>query len=124
MCVGDQHHAFACLFDRRQERVRVRAQGDQMSGFQFQVAHRQFQLGAPEIQAVPLQLAGIAFEQWLQLHLGHGPAHAVQVRITLGQMFQPEMVIEMQVQQRAIHIQQNGVDVAPGQQGHKKLLQR
>jgi hypothetical protein len=29
------------------------------------------------------------------------------------------MVVVVQVQQRAVHIQQNGIDVMPGQQGHK-----
>ncbi|MNG16337.1 hypothetical protein D3C84_1002420 [compost metagenome] len=39
MGVGDQHHAFAGLLDRCEKNVCVRAQGDQMGGFQFQVAH-------------------------------------------------------------------------------------
>ena len=124
MCIGDHHHPLAGLLDRLQKRIRVRAQRDQVRGLQFQLTHRQLQFGAPEIQAIPLQLAGMAFKQWLQFHLGHGPAHTVQFGVTLGQVFQPEMVVEVQVQQRAVHIEQNGVDVSPGQQGHKKLLQR
>ncbi|MNI68923.1 hypothetical protein D3C73_1246460 [compost metagenome] len=119
--VGDQHHAFACTLDRGQEGVRIRAQGDQMSGFQFQLAHRQLQFGTPEIQAVPLQLAGIAFKQRLQFHIGHGPTHSVPFGIALWQVLQPEMVVEVQVQQRAVHVQQNGIDIAPGQQGHKNF---
>ena len=124
MGIGDQYHAFTRPFDRRQEGVRIRAQGDQVRGFQFQFAHWQLEFGTPEIQAVPLQQTGIAFEQRLQFQLGHGPADPVQVGITLGQVLQPEMVVEVQIQQRAVHVQQNGVDVVPGQQGHKKLLQR
>ncbi|MCY1441818.1 hypothetical protein D9M71_581550 [compost metagenome] len=114
MGIGDQHHALAGPFDRRQKGVGIRAQGYQMRGFQFQVAHRQFQFGAPEVQAVPLQLAGIALEQRLQFHLGHGPADPVQFGVTLGQVLHPEVVVEMQVQQRAVHVQQNGIDVGPG----------
>ncbi|MNI49893.1 hypothetical protein D3C73_1045310 [compost metagenome] len=104
------------MLDGGQECVGVLAQGDQVCSFQFQFAHRQFQLGAPEVQAIPLQLPGIAFEQRLQLHFGHGPTHAVQVGVTLGQVLEPEVVVEVQVQQRAVHVQQNGVDVAPRQQ--------
>ncbi|MDT4872257.1 hypothetical protein FQZ97_1074330 [compost metagenome] len=90
-----------------------------MRGFQLQFAHRQFQLGAPEIQAIPLQLAGVALEQRLQLHLGHRPAHAMQFGVALGQVFEPEMVVVMQVQQGAVHVQQNRIDLMPGQQSHK-----
>ncbi|MCY1187869.1 hypothetical protein D9M73_289030 [compost metagenome] len=37
--VGDQDHPLAGLFDGLEEGVSVRAQGDQVGGFQLQVAH-------------------------------------------------------------------------------------
>jgi hypothetical protein len=43
----------------------------------------------------------------------HGPADTVQFGIAPGQVLQPEVVVVMQVEQRAVHVQQNGIDVAP-----------
>nr|GFD07834.1 hypothetical protein [Tanacetum cinerariifolium] len=48
-------------------------------------------------------------------------ADTVQFGIALGQVLQPEMVVEVQVEQRSVHIQQNGVDIAPGQRRHTGL---
>lgn len=56
----------------------------------------------------------MALEQRLQLHFRHCPAYPVQLGVALGQVFQPEMVVEVQIQQRAVHVQQNGIDVGPG----------
>ena len=120
--IGDQDHTLAGLLDGGQEGVGVRAQGDQVGGFQLQFADRNLQLRSPEVQAVPLELAGVVLEQRLQLQLGHGPADAVQFGITLGQVLQPEMVVVVQVEQGAVHIQQDGVDIAPGERGHGELL--
>src|SRR3546814_17724353 len=60
-----------------------------------------------------LQLTGVALEQRLQLQLGHGPAHAMQFGVALGQVFHPEMVVVMQVQQGAVHVQQHRIDLVP-----------
>ncbi|MNN62339.1 hypothetical protein D3C81_1776330 [compost metagenome] len=53
-------------------------------------------------------------EQGLHFQLGHRPADTVQVGIALGQVFEPEVVVEVQVQQGAVHVQQYGVDGGPG----------
>ena len=42
-------------------------------------------------------------------------ADAVVFGIALRQVVQPEMVVEMQVEQGTVHVQQNGVDLVPGQ---------
>lgn len=117
MGIGDQDHPLAGLADRLQKGVGVRAQRDQVGRFQFQLAHRQLQLGTPEIQAVPVQRAGVAFEQRLHFQLGHRTADAMQLGVALGQVLQPEVVVVVQVQQGAVHIQQYGIDVVPGQEG-------
>ena len=93
--------------------VGVRAQGDQVGGFQLEFTHWDLEFGAPEIQAIPLQLSGVTLEQRLQLHLGHGPAHAMQFGVALGQVLHPEVVVEMQVEQGAVHVEQNGVNAVP-----------
>ncbi|MNY24107.1 hypothetical protein D3C86_1578030 [compost metagenome] len=118
--IGDQYHSLAGLLDGRQKGIGIGTQGDQVGCFQFQFAHRQLELRAPEVQAIPAQLAGIFLEQRLQFHFGHGPADAMQLGIALGQMLQPEVVVVVQVEQGAVHVQQNGVDITPGNGRHTK----
>ncbi len=60
-------------------------------------------------------------EQRQQLGIGGRAADAVQFGIALRQVFQPEMIVEMQVEQGAVHVEQNGIDVGPGQLMHGKV---
>ncbi|QHB25576.1 hypothetical protein TCK1_230 [Pseudomonas monteilii] len=121
MRIGNHHHPLAGLANRRQESVGIRPQGNQVGDFLLQLANRQAQLAAPEVQAIPVQRAGIAFEQRLQLHFRHGPAYSVQLGIALGQVLQPEAVVVVQVEQGAVHVQQDGIDGRPGKNRHGKL---
>jgi len=34
--------------------------------------------------------------------------------VALGQVFEPEVVVEVQVEQGAVHVEQDGVDGGPG----------
>ena len=58
-------------------------------------------------------------EQRQQLGFGQFKADPVVLGIALGQVFEPEVVVEVQVEQGAVHIQQHGVDGVPGQQHGK-----
>ena len=118
MGIGDQHHPFAGGADGCQKGVGIRAQGDQVCHFALEFAHRKVQLTAPEVRAVPVELAGMLVEQRQQLVIGLLAADAVQLGVALGQMFEPEVVVEMQVEQGAVHVEQHGVDGGPGQRGH------
>src|SRR5690606_38040289 len=98
------------------------AQGDKVGDLSLHLANRQVQFAGPEVQAIPAQLALMRVEQRAQLQLGHGEAGAVQFGIALGQKFEPEVIIEMQVQQGAVHVQQDSIDSGPGQgSGHVRL---
>ncbi|MNP19430.1 hypothetical protein D3C76_1119560 [compost metagenome] len=119
--VGDQHGALAGQAQGGEEVVGVRAQGDQVRHLALEVAHRQLQLAAPEVQAVPAELAGMVAEQRFQLGVGQSAADAVVLGVALRQVLQPEVVVEMQVEQGAVHVEQDGIDLGPGQAWHGRL---
>ncbi|MCY1558575.1 hypothetical protein D9M68_955230 [compost metagenome] len=86
-----------------------------MGHLALEFTDRQVQLAAPEVRAVPVELAGMRMEQRQQLGIGQRAADAVQLGIALRQVLQPEVVVEVQVEQGAVHVQQDSVDLAPGQ---------
>ena len=96
------------------EQLGVRAQGDQVGDLTLEFADRQFQLAAPEVRAVPVQRAGVLAKQRQQLGLGQRQTDAMVLGITLRQVLEPEVIVEMQIEQGAVHVQQDGVDLVPG----------
>ena len=79
-----------------------------------------FQLGdghaegiGPIIQAVPVEGAAVQVKQIHQAGFGLGMADVVFLRIGQWHVLQPEEVIEVQVQQGAVHIQQDGINLVP-----------
>lgn len=122
MRVGDQHHALASFAQGAQKQLGIRAQGDQVGDLALEVTDRQPQLAAPEVGAVPVQRTGMLAKQRQQLGLGQRQAEAVVLGVALRQVGEPEVVVEVQVEQGAVHIQQDGVDLVPGQWGHGVVL--
>ncbi len=57
-------------------------------------------------------------KQRQQLGLGQRQADAMVLGVALRQVGEPEVVVEVQVEQGAVHVQQDGVDLVPGQCGH------
>jgi hypothetical protein len=55
----------------------------------------------------------LGFEQGVQLRPGMVDTRAVSGGPTFGNVFQPEMVVEVSVQQGPVHIQEDGVDGVP-----------
>ncbi|MNF95434.1 hypothetical protein D3C84_781860 [compost metagenome] len=115
MSVGDQRHALAGAAQGGEKEVGVRAQCDQVGHLALEVADRQLEFAAPEIRAVPVELAGVLMEQRQQLGIGQCAADTVVLGIALRQVLHPEVIIEVQVEQGAVHVEQHGVDLGPGQ---------
>ena len=61
--VGDQRHALAGPAQGGEEGIGVRTQRDQVRHLVLEFADRQVQFPAPEIQAAPVELAGVFAEQ-------------------------------------------------------------
>src|SRR5690606_40347386 len=82
-----------------QEGVGAGAQGDQVGDLALEFDDGQVEFPTPEIQAVPVEPAGVAREQRHQLPVGLGPTDAPVLGVALRQVLQPEVVVEVQVQQ-------------------------
>ncbi len=122
--VGDQHHALASLAQRREELVGAGSEGDQLGYLTLHLADRQVQFACPVVQAIPGELADVFVEQRRELQFGHGAADAVQFGIALRQQLEPEVIVEVKIQQGAVHVEQDGIDVGPGQGGDHGRLKR
>ncbi len=75
---------------------------------QGQDVHVQFP--GPIVQGIPGESALHRPEARPQGFQGRGGTHTVSLAETQRQVFQPEMVIEMQIQERAVHVQEHALD--------------
>ena len=113
MGVGYQDALPALVAQRFQECHGPGAFGDQVLNFAFQGNDVEFELGGPVIGAIPVQAVLFALEALMQGAAAGLGFDLVQLRETLGQMVLPEVVVEVEVEQGAVHIEENGVDGAP-----------
>ena len=72
---------------------------------------------APVIHAVPVEGAADGLVVRLDLHSGLGQRQAEPLGIALGYQLLPEVVVKMEIDQGAIHIEQDSVYLVPGQWG-------
>jgi hypothetical protein len=113
MGVGDQDAALAAPLERLQKVEHMRMDRDQMLDLLLEQGDIQAELAAPMVDAVPLEGAldvAIAGEQLGLGDLGRKPAG---LGVALGDMLEPKMIVEVQVEQGAVHIQEDGVDTMP-----------
>ena len=83
----------------------------------------QIERGAPVIKAIPAQRVLhsliLRVNQCLRLRQWDPAPFAERLRY----MLQPEVAVKLQIEQRAIHVQQNGIDAGPVKiRRHKKFL--
>src|SRR5690606_22644741 len=72
----------------------------------------------PVVEAVPVQAAMQPVRQRSEKATRLLQPKAVMARVTLRQVFQPEVIVEMQVKQGAIHVEQHRVDGLPVDSSH------
>src|SRR5690606_33767162 len=89
------------------------ANGDQVAHLPLQLGDVELQLLAPVVDAVPVEGAPLGVEQGGQLRPRGGPVEAVALGVAGRQVLLPEVVVEVEVEQGAIHVEQDGVDGAP-----------
>ncbi len=75
------------------------------------------QLSRPVIEAVPLQRSLTGGDALMQIFGRLGGAEAEMLGVARGQMLKPEEVVEMKVEQGAVHVQQDRVDLLPVNHG-------
>jgi hypothetical protein len=113
MGVGDQHCPTSRGAHRVEELDHVGMHRDQVFDLLFQQRDVEVELLAPVVDAVPghraLDRAGALGK--------HGTRVGERQRVTLGvtprHVLEPEVVVEMQIEQRAVHVQQQRADLLP-----------
>ena len=113
MGVGHQHDALAVAAQRLEEVRHVRVHVDEVGDFLLQAGDVELQFARPVIHAVPVQRAGLGAVDVGEAAARHGRRQAVALGIADGDMLLPEMVVEMQVEQRPIHVEEDGVEAVP-----------
>ena len=119
MGIGDQHYLPAAALQSLQKGIGIRAQTDQVCDFALKFDNRQPQLAGPVVQAVPIQLALNGIHHGVQFRLGPVNRLTMMVGIADRHMFQPEVVVEVQIKQGAVHIEQHGINCVPVE--HRRL---
>jgi hypothetical protein len=85
----------------------------------FQRGDIELELATPEIGAVPVERSLPCSEARAQRSVRFGERDRVMPREPLGNDLQPEIVVEAQIEQRAIHIEQDGIDLGPGSRARR-----
>src|SRR5690606_8714236 len=110
---GDEDPRSALVTQGAKKGVRPGALGDQVFDLPLQRDDVNGKFGGPIVRAVPAQpvlFAGKASVQVTGAGLG---IESVQFGEASRQMVLPEMVVEVEVEPGAVHVEQNGVDSAP-----------
>ena len=116
MRIGRQHHAAAAGAHRIEKGRDVRMDVDQVRDFFLEAHDVQLQLGLPEIHRIPVEGAGAGVKARHQFLASAARRQAARRGIALRQMHLPEMVVEIQVEQGAVHVEQDAVDARPVEQ--------
>ena len=74
-------------------------------------------LARPVVHAIPVERAFGVFIAAQKLIFGGRERQRVFLGVTPWHMLEPEVVVVVQVKQRAVHIEQHGVDFFPGNHG-------
>ncbi len=111
--IGHQHQPLVAVTKPQQELLRARQPADALAGRTLQCRHIEPQLAAPVIHAIPVQRALAGAKAWLQLLARLVGSKGARRAIHRGQVVPPEVGVEGEVEQRAIEVEQDGVDLIP-----------
>src|SRR5690606_27698427 len=113
MSVGDQQQFFVVVAQAAQKSLYMGAHLNFVAHLFFELANIQLECLGPKIQAVPLQGALMGANMAVKIVGGGFEIQLVDFCVTFGQVLQPEIVVEMEVQQGTIHIQQYSIYSIP-----------
>lgn len=111
--IGHQYQALPLAARLLQKLHDMGMYGDKVLHFAFQQFDIQLQLAPPVVHAVPLDGSLHGAIARCQLLLRRRQVDAAALRIALRHMLQPEVVVEVEVEQRSIHIEKDAVDGMP-----------
>ena len=115
--VGDQHQAPARGAHCVQEVEHVWMHRDQVVHLLLELRDVEAELARPVVHTVPVERALGFFVARHQLGLRGLEGERVFLGVAPRHVLQPEVVVVVQVEQRAVHVEQHGVDFFPGNHG-------
>jgi hypothetical protein len=120
--VGDQHAALAARRERLQKIDHMRMHRDQVLHLGLQQRDVEPELAAPVVDAIPVQRALDAPVAGQQRLPGVAVADAQLLGVAFRHVLQPEVVVVVEIEQGAVHIQKDAVDGVPIQTGHTGIV--
>ncbi len=113
MGVGDEN-PLGCAFTQVIKKLLgLGSDSDKVLDFSFQTRNIQGQLLGPVVCAVPLDATAFLFEALVQVAQRGVWVNVMMLRVTGWQVMLPEIIIKMQVEKGAVHVQQDGVNGVP-----------
>ena len=68
------------------------------------------QFPAPVVDAIPVERALLGGKHRFELLLGGNDGDRIRSRIFAGHQLAPEMIVEPEIEDRAVHVEQHGID--------------
>src|ERR1039457_5917907 len=104
--VGDQPAVFSLLSEENQEFDNKGMDGDKVIDFAFQEGNVETEYLGPVIEVGPVECIFLGPEKAVEIVFGGLQRNTILDGILPGNMLQPEMIIEMAVEQCAVHVEE------------------
>ncbi len=113
--IGEEHQLLAGGLERGQEGDDVGAPLDLGQDLLLEGSDVQPERLAPVIHAVPVEGAADGVIMGIYLRLRLGERQAESLGIARRHQGLPQVVVKMEIDQGAVHVEQNGIYLVPGQ---------
>ena len=113
MRVRHHHEPLSAALERREERLCVRSVADQVRELDVQRYDVELRVARPVVEAIELEPCSVLAHVREEMRACVVVADAVALGVALGQPVVPERVVEVEIEQRAVHVEQHGVDSRP-----------
>ena len=111
MRVGDQYHVEMARLKMSQEGLCLGPPADAFRVVCLDRRNIELQRLAPEVEAIPIQLATLTRKHGCQRLLTGLDVEAALLAPLTRDHGAPKMIVELEIKERAVHIQQNGVEL-------------
>ena len=113
MRVRDDRKALAASAHAREKILRAGQKPNVRAVLALQALQVHAEIARPMIEAIPLERADLGLEARRERLLRGRHAHPAQVRVALRHDLAPEQIVEAEIEQRAVHVDEHGVDRRP-----------
>ena len=110
MGVGDHHHPTTRATHGFQKCRHVGAHGDQVYDLFLELHNIEREFATPEVEAIPVEGAGVTFVMGGEMRACDLRSKTVKLCIAPRHVLKPEVVVEVQIEQGAVHVEKDGID--------------